>query len=390
MTDALLEALVEGIDAVLPEAASLRRALHADPHLGGEEAETRDAILSAADWLDWRPVAETGALARFGPEGHAVGLRAELDALPITEATGVEWESQRRGIMHACGHDVHLAALWALLAAAREVDLPVAMVPVLQPREEINPTGAGDVIASGVLDDDEVRAMVAVHVQPQVERGVVSTGAGPVNAAFDSFEITVSGHGGHGAYPHAAVDPITTLAAIVAGLDGLIGRTVDPIQPAVLSVGTFHGGTALNVIAETATVTGTLRTFHESDRLRLHEAVARLAEGTALARGASASVRFTRGGPALINDPGLVSHADRLLLGAGVPVAGSAFRSCGSDDFSEYGEVMPSLMSFVGTGSPDGVGLHHPQFLPGRDALRLCAVALAANYLAGAEYVRRH
>ncbi|HHU39656.1 MAG TPA: amidohydrolase [Propionibacterium sp.] len=388
MTDSLLDQLVAGIDAVLPDAASLRRLIHSDPHLGGDEMDTRDAFTAAADWLDWLPVAETGAYARFGPDGPAVGLRAELDALPISEATGVEWASQRRGIMHACGHDVHMAAMWALITAARDLDLPAGMVPLLQPREEDNPPGASDVVASGVLDEADVQAMVAVHVQPQVEPGVVSTGAGAVNAAFDSFEITVTGRGGHGAYPHAANDPITVLAAIITGLNEVKARTLNPIHPSVVSVGEIRGGTAPNVIAETATCRGSVRTFHEADRTALFEALVRLAEGTALARGASATVKFTRGGPALVNNPELAVRADALLGKLGVPVAAVPFRSCGSDDFSEYNELVPSLMSFVGTSAPEGVGLHHAAFLPGRRALRLCAITLAANYVAGAHLVR--
>ncbi|WP_232549397.1 M20 metallopeptidase family protein [Propioniciclava soli] len=385
MNSELLEALVAGIDTVLPDATSLRRAIHADPHLGGDEGDTRDAFTEATGWLDWTPVAETGAYTRTGPDGPAVGLRAELDALPLTEATGVEWASQRRGIMHACGHDVHLAALWAVLTAARDLDLPAAMVPVLQPREEENPPGAGDVVASGALEDADVAAMVGVHVQPQVERGVVSTGSGAVNAAFDSFEITVRGRGGHGAYPHTALDPITVLSAIVTGLGELPMRVINPIHPSVVSVGTFHAGTAANVIAETAACTGSIRTFHEKDRAALHEAIARLAEGTAMARGATATATFVRGGPALVNDADLAQRADALLAGLNVPVAPVPFRSCGSDDFSEYGQVVPSLMSFIGVGSDGGVGLHHPEFLPGRSALRLAAIALAANYAAAAD-----
>ncbi|WP_342371948.1 M20 family metallopeptidase [Propioniciclava soli] len=388
MNSDLLDALVAGIDTVLPDATSLRRAIHADPHLGGDEGDTRDAFTEATGWLDWTPVAETGAYTRTGPDGPAVGLRAELDALPLTEATGVEWASQRRGIMHACGHDVHLAALWAVLAAARDLDLPAALAPILQPREELNPPGATDVVSSGILEDADVRAMVGVHVQPAIARGVVSTGAGAVNAAFDGYEITVTGRGGHGAYPHAAVDPITVMAAVVMGLAGITQRTVNPISPAVVSVGSIRGGTAPNIIADQATCSGTIRTFRESDRVAVHEAITRLAEGTALARGASASVTITRGGPALVNDPRLVAATDALLGGVGVPVAAEPFRSCGSDDFSEYGQVVPSLMSFIGTGSANGIGLHHAQFLPGRDALRLAAVALATSYVAAAGFVQ--
>lgn len=383
MTADLLKRLVAGIDHILPDAASLRRAIHADPHLGGDEMDTRDAFTQAVDWLDWMPIAETGAYARTSSDGPAIGLRAELDALPITEATGVEWSSQRRGIMHACGHDVHLAALWAVLSAARDLELPVAMVPLLQPREETSPPGASDVVSSGMLDDTEVRAMVGVHVQPLVERGVVSTGSGTVNAAFDAFDITIHGRGGHGAYPHEALDPITVLAAVVSGLGDIVDRTVNPITPAVISVGTISAGTAPNVIADVAHCSGTLRTFSARDRSALMEAITRFAEGTALARGAAATTQFTRGGPALVNNADLVARADVLLDGLGVPVASVPFRSCGSDDFSEYNEVVPSLMSFIGTAAPAGVGLHHAKFLPGRDALRLCAVALAANYVAG-------
>ena len=382
MSAELLHTLISRIDAQLSATASLRRMIHADPHLSGDEGDTRDAIIQAADWLDWNPMVETGAFARTGPDGPAVGMRAELDALPIHEATGVEWASQRRGIMHACGHDVHMAALWAVLSAARGLDLPVAMVPILQPREESNPPGATDVVASGVLDDLDVRAMVGVHVQPQVERGVVSNGSGAVNAAFDSFEITVHGRGGHGAYPHAAVDPIQVLATIVSGLGDVSARTINPIHPSVVSVGMFRAGTAANVIADSAVCRGSIRTYSESDRAALHEAISRFAEGTALARGAAAASQFLRGGPALINDAAISRRSDSLLGELGVPVAATPFRSCGSDDFSEYSTVMPSLMSFIGTGAEGGVGLHHAQFLPRRDALRLSAVALATNYVA--------
>lgn len=386
MTTDLLATLIAGIDRVLPEAAALRRAIHADPYVGGEEEPTRDFFMAAVDWLDWTPIAGTGAWARLGPAGESVGLRAELDALPITESTGVAWESRRPGVMHACGHDVHLAALWALLTAARDLELPRGMIALIQPREETNQPGASDVVASGLLDDEKITSMVAVHLQPQVERGIVSTGAGAVNAAFDSFDITVTGRPGHGAYPHMTLDPITVLATIVGGLGELPARAIDPRNPTVVTVGTIAGGTASNVIAETATCSGSIRTFSEADRAHLHESIARLAEGTAMARGATAFVKFTRGGPALVNDARLVGLLDPLVAELGLSVAAHPFRSCGSDDFAEYGEAVPSVMAFVGVGASDGVGLHHPSFLPGRDALRSAAHTLAAAYVAGTQF----
>lgn len=384
MTGELLRGLVAGIDRALPHAAALRREIHANPSLSGHEEPTRAAFIDAADHLHWREVAHTGAWARMGPDGPAVGVRAELDALPINESTGVEWESTVAGVMHACGHDLHLAALWALTEAARDVDLPVGLVPILQPREEITPPGAGDVVASGLIEDEQIEAMIGVHVQPAVERGVVSTGTGAVNAGYDSFEIVVKGRPGHGAYPHIAIDPITTLADIVGALSGLPTRVIDPIRPTVISVGQISGGTAPNVIADEASCRGTIRTFTEADRDLLHEAITRTAESIALGRGALATTRFVRGGPPLVNDPGLAHRVDRELSSLGITVAETPFRSCGSDDFAEYGLATASVMCFVGTGRIDGIGLHHGAFLPGREALQLAAHTMAAGYVAAA------
>lgn len=384
MTDDLLRALTSGITSVLPEATALRRRLHAQPRLSGREAHTRDQMTAALSWLEWSPVAATGAWARLGPDGPAVGLRAELDALPIEEVTGVQFESQIPGVMHACGHDVHMAALWALLTAAKGLELPAAMVAILQPREEVTPPGAGDVVSSGLLDDESVEAMIGVHVQPGVEAGVVSTGVGAVNAAFDSFEIAVSGMPAHGAYPHLGVDPITTLAAIIGEVSSLRGRLINPTHATVVSFGQISGGTAANVIPHSAECRGTIRTFHEADRRLLHEAIARTAEAVAAGRGAAATARFVRGGPALVNDAALVHRTDALLSELGVTVAEIPFRSCGSDDFAEYAQATAALMCFVGTGRINGAGLHHGAYLPGRDSLELAAHAMAAGYVAAA------
>ncbi|MFD0866192.1 M20 family metallopeptidase, partial [Tessaracoccus lubricantis] len=282
------------------------------------------------------------------------------------------------------GHDVHMAALWAVATAARDLALPVGLLPILQPREEVTPPGAGDVVRSGLLDEQEIEAMIGVHLQPQVDRGIVSTGAGAVNAAYDSFEIVVRGRPGHGAYPHVAVDPISALATIIGELHSLPGRIISPTHPTVISVGQITGGTAHNVIADQASCQGSIRTFSEADRNLLHDAVARLASAVAESRGGQATTRFVRGGPALVNDPGLVKRVDPLLKGMGLTVAETPFRSCGSDDFAEYGREAASVMCFIGTGHVDGVGLHHGAFLPGRESLQLAAHAFAAGYVAAA------
>lgn len=390
----LLADLVAHLDQQLPHAQALRRELHRHPDLSGFERSTADRLRHALPTLRATRVADTGFLVRVGPPGPSVAIRAELDALPLVERTGVEWSSTGSA-MHACGHDVHMAALWALLEAARHVaDLPVGLVGLFQPREEVQPSGAEDVVGSQLLAEHEVRAVIGGHVQPRVPTGVVSTGMGAVNAAADQFDIVVHGQPGHGAYPHVAIDPIPVLASIVLGLQELVGRTIDPIHPAVITVGHIEAGTAHNIIPETGSLHGVIRTMHEADRTHLHAAIRRLAEHTAAARGAHAEVTLVVGDPVLTNDRRLVQFVDPLLGHLGLPVAHEPFRSCGADDFSHYSRIAPILMMFVGTGGPSSgarhrVGLHHPTFLPAEESIRHLALALAAGFVGGAQLALR-
>jgi amidohydrolase len=393
-----LAALAAHIEAEDPAARALRRELHRHPDLSGDERHTAERLRHALPNLHPIRVAETGFMVRVGPPGPAVVLRSELDALPLDEQTGVEWAAPP-GAMHACGHDVHLAALWALLQAARRVELPVGLVGLFQPREEVQPSGAETVVSSGHLAEQQVVAVVGGHVQPRVSAGVVSTGVGAVNASADEFEIVVNGQPGHGAYPHVTIDPVPALAAIINGLQELIGRTIDPIHPAVLTVGRVEAGTAANIIPASARLQGVIRTMYDADRTHLHAAVRRLAEHAAAARGATADVTITVGDPVLSNDHRLVQFTDPLLTHLGLPVAHEPFRSCGADDFSHYSRIAPILMMFLGVrqdaavtiadgsshGARHGVGLHHPRFLPAEESIRQLALALAAGYLAGAQ-----
>lgn len=393
-----LSALAEHIEAEVPAARALRRELHRHPDLSGTERPTAERLRHALPTLHPTRVAETGFLVRVGPPGPAVVVRSELDALPLREQTGVEWAATD-GAMHACGHDVHLAALWALLQAARRVELPVGLIGLFQPREEVQPSGAETVVTSGLLAEHEVVAVVGGHVQPRVPAGVVSTGVGPVNASADEFEIVVHGQPGHGAYPHVTVDPVPALAAIINGLQELVGRTIDPIHPAVVTVGLVEAGTAANIIPASARLQGVIRTMYDADRTHLHAAVRRLAEHAAAARGATADVTITVGDPVLSNDRRLVRFTDPLLAHLGLPVAHEPFRSCGADDFSHYSRIAPILMMFLGVRQDPGVaiaeaathgarhevGLHHPRFLPAEESIRQLTLALAASYLAGAQ-----
>ena len=389
----LLATLVQNLEHELPHAAALRRELHRHPDLSGHERPTADRLRKALPTLKPHRVADTGFLVRVGPAGRSVAIRAELDALPLIERTGVEWASANAA-MHACGHDVHMAALWALLQAARRTELPIGLVGLFQPREETQPSGAEDVVSSQLLGEHEVVAVVGGHVQPRVPGGVISTGVGAVNAAADQFDVVVHGHPGHGAYPHVAVDPVPVLAAIVQGLQELVSRTIDPIHPAVITVGRMEAGTAHNIIPETGSLHGVIRTMHETDRTHLHAAIRRLAEHTAAARGARADVTLRVGDPVLNNDRRLVQLVDPLLGHLGLPVAHEPFRSCGADDFSHYSRLAPILMMFVGTSGPatgarHQVGLHHPTYLPPEESIRHLALALAAGYVSAAQSAGR-
>ncbi|QDO89435.1 amidohydrolase [Ornithinimicrobium ciconiae] len=380
------------LDTELEGALEVRRRLHADPHLSGQEEPTSLQV-EAALGIPMQRIAETGRFVRTGPsDGPSVLLRAELDALPVTEATGVAFASPT-GRMHACGHDVHLAALVAVVRAAAGLDLPLGLLAVLQPREESYPSGALDVIGSGLITDEQVSAAIGAHVHPGVPPGQVATGAGVVNAAADEIEIVLTGDGGHGAYPEHAADPVAALGHIVLGLPEVVRHTVSPMRPATVSVGHVQAGEpSANVLPSQARLLATMRTTDARDREALPRQVRRLAEHQAMAYGVHAEVRITAGEPVLYNDPDLVDRVDAWLEHTGVEPT-EPMRSLGADDFSFFGELVPSVMCFVGVRvaghQEDPTPLHHPRFLPVDEAVGDVARALVAGYLAAVELHHR-
>ncbi len=369
------------LQAELPDAVELRHRLHASPEVSGAEERTAE-LVAAAIGGEAERVAGTGRVLRIGPPGPAVAVRAELDALPLVEQTHAPWASANDA-MHACGHDVHLAGVVALARAARRVALPFGLVVVLQPREEVAPTGAADVLASGVLERHDVRSIVGAHVQPLVPAGAVSADPGPVNAAVDEIEITVAGRGGHSAYPHLAVDPVPALCATVAALQETVRSAVDPMHPVVLTLPQLWGAAAPNVVPERAGAAGTLRTMHVEDARLLYERMTRTVEGIAAAHGCRGEVVVRRGEPPLVNDPVAAERTREVLAQLGVPTA--PFASCGSDDFATYGVALPTLMLFVGTGEGlAGPMLHDPRYLPSDDRVRELARAALAGWIGSA------
>jgi amidohydrolase len=381
------QVLFDTLEEHLGAAVALRRELHAEPRLSGHEHDTTATLMDAVG-ISEGLVGSGGAVLRVGDApGPAIGLRAELDALPVEENTGVGWAATN-GAMHACGHDVHMAAAVALARTLQQVGGPLPLALVLQPREETLPSGARDIALSGAFEEHGIAAMLGTHVQPMLPTGCFSATSGPVNAAADQFTIEVRGRPGHAAYPHLTADPVVAAADLIGTLQHLISRQVDPTHPTVLTVGSINGGNSPNVVPSSVRMRGILRTFDEHDRVELHRSMGEATRSVADVHGCDAEVDVDLGAPVLVNDQELAVEATHWLERSGMTSA-PPLRSCGADDFSYYCALVPSLMVFVGVGADDGEspGLHHPDFLPSDDAVALVARAMLSSYLAACSTV---
>ncbi len=385
-TDPLLGPLLAALDRELPSAVELRRHLHAHPELAHAEQQTAARLTDALP-VAATTVAGTGLAALIpGASGAPVALRAELDGLPIREHTGVSFSASGE-TMHACGHDVHMAALIALVRAAHALGeaLPAPLLAIFQPSEEAYPSGAEE-LARGALADFAPRAILAAHIHPELPWGAVGLDPGIVNASCDAIEIVVEGKPTHGAYPHHGRDPVLALAEIVVALHAQLWRRIDPLHPAVLTIGQLQAGSAENVIPARATARGALRAYRVEDRRALAELTEQVVSGVAAASGCTGRVELTRGEPALANDERIVRTARGMLTAADLRAA-PPWRSCGSDDFAFFGELAPLAMAFVGLDGAPGFEprpLHHPELLVPDEALAAVARTQAVLFLAAA------
>ncbi len=378
--------LWNALEAELPAAFELRHRVHQDPRLSGSEQATAELVLQSMGIADI-PDLKGGRIFRIGSEeGPAIALRAELDALPIIEKSNVTWTSTN-GAMHACGHDIHLAALSAVTRAIQGVGPILPLVGLLQPREEAAPSGALDLISDPTFRDSNIRAVFGAHVQPRIPYGTFSAVPGAVNSSADNFVIVFSATGGHAGYPHVTGDPIVAAAATVVALQVVVARGIDPTHATVITVGAINGGTAPNVIPSSARILGTIRASTESDRFMLHSRLKEAAETTASLYGCSVNVQLHVGEPVLINDESLTLVAAKWIREGALLEEAEPFRSCGADDFAYYGAAFPSVMTFVGMGTDFGPSLHHESFVPPDDSVSLVAKVLLAGYLAGCETV---
>ena len=381
--------LLDAARAIQPTIVEDRRRIHSHPELAYKEEQTAGLVRTRLEELGipfHSGVAETGVVANIKGglgDGPCVLLRADMDALPIDERSGVEFASQIRGVMHACGHDGHTAMLLgaARLLVERRSGFAGTVKLMFQPAEE-GAGGAPLMIAAGVLTDPPVDAAFALHVRPSLAAGQVACSAGPQLAGADVFTITVEGRGGHAAEPHKAVDAVVVGAEVVVALQTLMAREVDPAASAVLTLGTFNAGVRFNVIADKAVITGTIRTLDDELFLHLEQRLREVAEGVASALQATAYVDVLGRVPPLVNDAAMAEHlaaSARSVLGAN-SVVPPMQPEMWSEDFAFVLQKVPGAMLWLGVKSaawPEPKAIHTGEFDLDESALPIGSSAMA-------------
>ena len=362
---AAMDNLDAAIEAVLPDAFRVRRALHRVPETSYEEFETARLIRAELDRLSIAYIAgvdraPTATVATIGDVTKpCVALRADIDALPIEERSGVAYASTRAGFMHACGHDGHTSILLATAALlkARVDALPVCVKLIWQPAEE-GGAGANRLVQAGVLDGrvgPKVGAIYGLHGWPGLPVGTVSTRPGPLLAATDTFRVTFRGRGCHGAFPHLGRDPIVCAAEAILSIQLIVSRELDPTEPGLITVGIVRAGTATNVIPDEARIEGTIRTLTPEVRRMAAAALRRRVEGVAAANDCTATIELSDGYPATINDDDRARFVRETAVGAlgasrFVPAARPAM---GGEDFAYYAQAVPACFFLIGVTPPE-------------------------------------
>ena len=378
--------------AIADAAIDLRRRIHQFPETGHQEFKTTALLKKELQKLKFKIYdrhASTGLWAELdtGRDGPVVAVRADIDALPVTEQTGLPFASIRSGFMHACGHDVHMAILigTARLLHRHRKDLPGKIKFICQPAEEIPPGGARPMIEAGVLRNPDVDVILALHVDPMLTTGSIGLRDGISMASTYDFDITVLGRVGHAALPHKTIDAITVSAAIVSGLQQVVSRMVDPIKPAVISFGTIRGGTVRNAIAGEVTLQGTARTLDSALTKNIPRLIKRAAVEIGRGLGARVEVTSIANYPPLRSDPRVNRFISESFRAAGhrgkvhqIPMV------MGGEDFACYLEKVPGAMFRLGVGNKK-IGAdkpwHHPAFIIDEAAIKIGIETMAATVI---------
>lgn len=373
---------------LLPHLRRWRIAFHREPELSNQETRTRAKVMAALEELRIPFTTYAGFNGVLGiiaadRPGPVVAVRADMDALPVTEATGLPYRSSVPGRMHACGHDVHMSCLLGAAALLqrqrRSLRGPVKLL--FQPAEEEGQAGGAlPFLQRGAFDNPTVDFVVGQHVSPELPVGTVGWRKGPIYAAADHFIVRVVGRGAHAGYPHLGIDAVVTASEVVLGLQTLVSRLRDPVDPVVISVGMIHGGTRHNVLPDEVVLEGTVRTLRADTRDRMEKALRRRIRQVAASMGARVQITYRRGYPTTVNPPA----ATEIVVGALTQEFGDAalieldHPTMGAEDFSRYLERVPGTFLKLGVGGGRGsASLHSARFAPPDAALPIGAAALA-------------
>ncbi|MET5493405.1 amidohydrolase [Klebsiella variicola] len=368
-------------ESVFPDVLKWRRHIHANPDLSFHEKPTADYIHEQLSNLKnieiTRPMDNSViVMLRGRHDGPTWALRADIDALPLTEESEVSFISTRPGVMHACGHDAHAAMLMGAVSILSNLQdkLHGSIKFIFQPAEEVPPGGARDLVNLGIVDD--VEQIFGLHVLPDIPTGTLSIKEGVYVASSDNFDITITGKGGHSSMPHKSVDPIVIASEVVLALQHIVSRNIDPLIAPVLSIATFQGGDSYNVIPDSVRLAGTLRTHSPEVRKRVLERIRQIVAGITQAHEASYDIDWKSGYTVGRNHPEACAWVRKALC-SHFPT-GTLKEShkpiFSSEDFSSYQEKVPGCFVFVGCGNPEKGAVwnvHNPHFLIDEDALKL-------------------
>jgi amidohydrolase len=361
------------IRALQPQLIQWRRGIHQKPELGFREQLTAELISQKlTEWgIDHQTgIAQTGiaAVIEGNGSGRVLGIRADMDALPIQEENEVPYRSQHDGVMHACGHDGHVAIALgtAYYLSQHRSDFSGTVKLIFQPAEE-GPGGAKPMIEAGVLKNPDVDAMIGLHLWNNMPLGSVGVRTGALMAATELFDCTIHGRGGHGAIPHQTVDSIVVAAQVVTALQTIVSRNIDPLHSGVVTVGKLHAGTALNVIADTATMGGTVRYFDPSLDGFFEQRIDQILAGICQSHGATYTLNYRKLYPPVIND-GAIAHLVRSVAEAVIETPAGVVPECqtmGGEDMSFFLQEVPGCYFFLGSANAErGLAYphHHPRF----------------------------
>lgn len=380
--DMLLEVIKKLSASIFPEVIKDRRHLHANPELSFHEHETCAYVKKALSNLgiEWTPVAETGVLALIKGDlsgTKVIALRADMDALPITESNEVPYASKQKGVMHACGHDAHTASLLgtAKILQSLKHTFGGTIKLLFQPGEEKLPGGATHMIRDGVLQNPAPIAAIGQHVMPSIPVGKIGIRKGKFMASMDEITLHIHGRGGHGAQPHLNIDPVAIAAQVIVSLQQVVSRAANPSIPSVLSFGRFIADGAINVIPDSVYIEGTFRTMNEDWREEAHQRIRKMVEATVEGMGATCELNIVKGYPALVNEEGLTENVISYIAEyAGRENIIDLDIWMASEDFAYYGRELPACFYLLGVGNADRnitASLHTPGFNIDEDALRL-------------------